>query len=96
MSALMISTITVKDPAKFQDYMVKTQDVARPFGAELVFRGKLDRQLSGQGSHQLAVVVSFPSAERLNAWFDSPEYQSLIPLREAAAEMMMTGYEVMD
>ena len=39
MSALMIATITVKDPEKFQQYLAKTQEVAAPYGAELLFRG---------------------------------------------------------
>lgn len=93
MSALMISTITVKDAAKFQEYLAKTQEVAQTFGAELVFRGKLDRVLNGNGGHQIVVVAKFPSAEKLNAWFDSPEYQLLIPLREEGAHMNMTAYD---
>lgn len=93
MSALMISTITVKDPAKFQEYLAKTQEVARTFGAEIVFRGKLDRVLNGNGDHQLVVVARFPSAEKLNAWYDSPEYEPLIPLREEGSHMNMTAYD---
>ncbi|MGI9422724.1 MAG: DUF1330 domain-containing protein [Hyphomicrobiaceae bacterium] len=46
MSALMIARITVKDPAKFQEYFTKTQQVAAPYGAELLVRGKADHALT--------------------------------------------------
>lgn len=41
----------------------------------------------------MTVVVRFPSLERLDAWHDSPEYQELIGLRQAGADMTMTSYE---
>ena len=97
MTALMISRIKVKDPAKLQTYLAKVQAVAGPYRAEMVFRGTPDRVLngdinSGVGDHGLVVVVQFPDAERLNGWFESDAYQDLVALREAAAEMHMTSY----
>ena len=46
MSAIMIATITVKDPEKFQQYLARTQEVAAAYGAELLVRGKADRPLT--------------------------------------------------
>ena len=94
MTALMIAQISVKDPETFQQYMTKTQQVARPYGAEMVSRSKACRRLAGDAlDHQMTVVVRFPSLERLDAWHDSPEYQELIGLRQAGADMTMTSYE---
>ena len=42
MSVLMIARITVKDAEKFQDYLAKTQPIAATYGAELLYRGKVD------------------------------------------------------
>ena len=96
MSALMIATITVKDPEKFQQYLAKTQEVAAPYGAELVFRGKVDRSLTNHDKdHGLAVIVRFPSIEKINEWIDSEEYQPLIPLRDEGTDMKMISYEVL-
>ena len=67
MSALMIARITVKDPAKFQEYLAKTQAVAAPYGAELVHRSKADKALTGESAdHELAVIVKFPSLAKLD------------------------------
>lgn len=94
MTALMIAQISVKDPDTFQQYMTKTEQVARPYGAEMVSRSKAGRRLAGDAlDHQMTVVVRFPSLERLDAWHDSPEYQELIGLRQAGADMTMTSYE---
>ena len=96
MSALMIATITIKNPEKFQHYLAKTQEVAAPYGAELLFRGKVDQTLTGEGTdHGLAVIVKFPSLEQINEWYRSDEYQPLIALRDEGADMKMTSYEVM-
>ena len=96
MSALMIATITVKDPEKFQQYLAKTQEVAALYGAELLVRGKVDRSLTDHDKdHGLVVIVRFPSIEKINEWIDSEKYQPLIPLRNEGAEMKMTSYEVM-
>ncbi len=96
MSALMIATITVKDPEKFQQYLAKTQEVAAPYGAELLFRGKVDRTLTGEDKdHGLAVIVRFPSIEKINEWYGSDEYQPLIALRDEGSDMKMTSYEIL-
>lgn len=96
MSALMIATITVKNPEKFQQYLTKTQKVAAPYGAELLARGKVDRSLTAHvKDHDLTVIVRFPSIEKINEWFDSEEYQQLIPLRNEGTEMKMISYEVL-
>ena len=94
MSALMIARITVKDADKFQDYLARTQKVAATFGAELVFRGKVDRALNGSDDHQIAVIAKFPDLEQIDAWFASDAYQPLKALRDEGADMQMTSYQL--
>ena len=96
MPALMIANISVVNQEKFQQYLSKTQEVARPYGAELLSRGKCDKTLTGEDrDHSLVVIVRFPSVEKLNEWHESEEYRALIPLREDAANIKMTSYEIM-
>lgn len=92
MTAVMIARITVKDPAKFGEYMKKTQQVAGPFGAEMMFRGKVERPLNGDADHAIVVIAKFPSNEALNDWYDSDAYQPLKALRDEGADMHMTSY----
>ena len=96
MSALMIARITVKDPQKFQEYLAKTREVAAGYGAKLVHRAKAGRGLvGGSKDHDLTIIVSFPSLEKIDEWFASDAYQPLVALRDEGADMQMTSYEVM-
>ena len=95
MSALFISRITIKDQAKFQEYLLRSKELASQHGAELLASGRAPRALSGTPSaHQLAVIVKFPSMDELDAWHDSQAYQDLIPLRQEASDQEITIYEI--
>ena len=96
MSAIMIARITVKNPARFQEYLAKTQQLAASYGANLLVRGKADRVLTGGNKdHQLTIVVNFPSLEKIDEWYESDAYKPLMALRDEGADMQMTSYEVM-
>jgi uncharacterized protein (DUF1330 family) len=91
--AYLVGHITIKCPAKWADYTRQVPDTLAPWGAELVFRGKQVAVLAGENSHSDIVVIRFPDPAALNQWFSSPAYQSLIPLRESAAEVVLLAYE---
>lgn len=93
MKALMISTIKITDPAGFQKYMEKTQQIARPYGAELVFRGKRSATLNGtETDGTMVVVVGFPDIDALERWNNSLEYQDIVALRDSSSVQVMTAY----
>ena len=43
--------------------------------------------------HADIVVIRFPNLVAADGWFKSEAYQALIPLREQAADVMLTSYE---
>jgi len=92
-AAYIIGHITVKDHVKWDEYRNKVPATLAPWGAEMIFRGKLCSVLSGNHRHIDAVVIRFPDLEALNHWHASAEYQTLIPLRQKAAEMELLSYE---
>ncbi len=96
MSALMIARITVKDPAKFQDYLTESKKIATLYGAELLYRGKVDRALNGNHDHALTVIARFPDLASIDDWYASDAYQPLKALRDEGTTMQMTSYEVLD
>jgi len=93
MTAFFIATMTVKDGEKFQEYGGKAAQTFAPFGGSLVVRGKAGDTLAGSSNHQAVGVVRFPDMEALKAWYHSPDYQALIPLRDEAADMTLVTYE---
>lgn len=89
----VVGQITVKDPDLWAEYRARVPETLAPWGAELVFRGQQVAVLAGQNPHADIVVIRFPTVEAINAWHASAAYQSLVPLREKAAEVVLLSYE---
>jgi uncharacterized protein (DUF1330 family) len=96
MAAYLIGQITVRDEDLWQQYVAGVQESLTPFDAEVVFRGKRDKILAGQNDKELVVVIEFSGPASLDNWFNSETYQSLIPLRDEAANVVITTYEASD
>jgi uncharacterized protein (DUF1330 family) len=92
-SAYVVGHITVKNSEMWAEYRSKVPGTLTPWEGELVFRGKQIAVLSGENPHPDIVVIRFPTVTALNSWFSSAAYQSLIPLRQQAAEMVLLSYE---
>ena len=92
MSACVIGHITVKDAEKWAQYRAQVPATLTPWGAELLFRGKVDAVLAGGHPHTDTVVIRFPDAAAVAGWYNSPAYQALIPLREHAADLVLVSF----
>ncbi len=92
-NAYVVGHISIKDPEKWDAYRRQVPDTLLPWHAELVFRGKKDADLSGDSPYSDIVVIRFPDIAAVGNWFSSPAYQALIPLRQQAAEVVLTSYQ---
>ncbi|MGP9018959.1 DUF1330 domain-containing protein [Streptomyces sp. BR1] len=61
-------------------YMETIQSTMEPFGGRFLVHGATLEVREGSWPNAL-VIVGFPSMAEARAWYDSPAYQSLIPLR---------------
>jgi len=93
MAAYLVGHITVKDDELWQQYVSGVAESIAPFDANVVFRGKLDKVLAGTHDKDLVVVIEFSDLSTLDNWFNSAKYQSLIPLRDKAADVVITTYQ---
>lgn len=93
MPAFIIGTIRVTDPATWQQYVDRVGVTFPPHGGQVLFRATKADHLNGQGHGQQVVVAQFPDLAALRRWFDSAEYQALIALRDAGADVVLTAYE---
>lgn len=91
--AYVVGYITVRDPGKWAEYKSRMPATLAPWGAELVFRGTRVAVLSGEHEHEDIVAIRFPDAGSASAWYHSPAYQELIPLRTRAADVVLVSYE---
>ncbi|MBI3126256.1 MAG: DUF1330 domain-containing protein [Candidatus Tectomicrobia bacterium] len=87
MSACVVVHVEVKDPEKFKEYSAKAPATVAAHKGEFIVRGRVAEVFCGEHDRKQAVAIRFPSVEAARAWYRSPEYQALIPNRDAAAEM---------
>ena len=93
MAAYLIGQIKVRNQGLWQEYVTGVRESLAPFEAKTLFRGKLLEVLAGQQDKDLVVVIEFSNQTVLNDWFTSEKYQSLIPLRDEAASVVITTYQ---
>ena len=92
MTALLIVNLTMKDAEKFKAYAAKAPKTLETAGAKVLFKGPAVKVLAGENQHKVAVVIEFPSQEAIEKWYYSDEYQSIIPMRDAGADVVFTSY----
>ncbi len=92
MSACVIGHITVRNADKWAQYRAQVPATLAQWGAELLFRGKVESVLAGSHPHTDTVVIRFPDAAAVDAWYNSPAYQALIPLRRQAADLVLVSF----
>jgi len=93
MASYVVGHITVKDEELWQKYVSGVQESLLPFDSRVIFRGKLVSVLAGKHEQDLAVVIEFPDQSSLDNWYSSERYQALIPLRDKAANVVITSYK---
>lgn len=93
MPAYLIGHIRVRDPASWEQYRNGVPATLADWGGELLFRGRLARTLSGAQPYTETVVLRFPDLASIEGWHESAAYRSLIPIREAAADVLLSSYD---
>ena len=93
MSAYLVGHISVKNGELWQAYVAGVRESLSSFESKIIFRGQLVSVLAGKHEHDRVVVIEFPDYSTLNDWYHSEKYQSLIVLREEAANVVITTYE---
>jgi uncharacterized protein (DUF1330 family) len=91
--AYVVGQMTVNNETKWAEYRSQVLATLTPFGGELVFRGNQVRALSGECPHADIVAIRFPSLVDADSWHNSAAYQALLPIRQEAADVVLTTYE---
>ncbi len=93
MSAYLIGHISVKNGKLWDKYVTGVRESLSSYESKIIFRGQLVSVLAGKHEHGRVVVIEFADYPALNDWYHSEKYQSLITLREKAADVVITTYE---
>ena len=85
MKAYVIALETVHDETMFGEYRKQVIPTLAAFEGKFVARGGKFTSLEGQWEHARTVIIEFPNREAAEAWYKSPEYQKIIPIRQKSA-----------
>jgi uncharacterized protein (DUF1330 family) len=62
------------------EYLQRIDETLEPFGGRFIVHGAEPTALEGDFPGHL-VMIAFPSREQAQAWYDSPAYRAILPLR---------------
>jgi uncharacterized protein (DUF1330 family) len=85
MPAYAVVNVEITDPTGFEEYRKAVPATIAAFGGRFLARGGAMEVLEGKWIPKRLVILEFPSVPTLKAWYDSPEYQRLLELRNRTA-----------
>lgn len=85
MTAYLIAQLTITDPAGFEAYRQVVPPLIAAHGGRYLARGGAVTSLEGEPGGPRIVVLEFPDRAAAENFYNSPEYQEILPLRLRAA-----------
>lgn len=83
--AYYVSEFEVTDPEGIKPYSAEVESTFRPFGGRYIVRGGKSATLEGDAAKRI-VMIAFPSMEQAQAWYESPAYREIRPIRHRSAK----------
>jgi uncharacterized protein (DUF1330 family) len=83
--AFYIAEFVVTDCEGMKPYSAQVESTFAPFSGRYIVRGGKINGLEGDGPKGGMVVIEFDSSEQAQAWYDSPAYRKLRPIRQKSA-----------
>jgi uncharacterized protein (DUF1330 family) len=83
--AFYIAEFVVTDREGMKPYSAQVESTFAPFSGRYIVRGGKINGLEGDGPKGGMVVIEFDSREQAQAWYDSPAYRKLRPIRQKSA-----------
>ena len=96
MACYTVGHITITNMEGYKEYAAQVPATIAAHGGEYLVRGGHATDMEGQMPGDRHVVLQFESRAAAEGWYNSPEYQAILPIRLANSTGVMTivdGYE---
>ena len=80
MSVYVIAQGRIEKPEMLEEYIGKAIPTIIAGGGRVLGYDESAEVIEGEISHPRTVVAKFPSHELFRAWYDSENYQAILPL----------------
>lgn len=71
----------VIDPQKVGEYSQRSETIKEQYGVKSVALDRASKTIEGNWQPQVAVILEFEDEAHFKRWYNSPEYQEILPLR---------------
>ena len=89
MTAYVIFDVRTVDREALKPYIEKAFDTLIPYGGRLVARTSNIEVREGDWRPNRLLIIEFPDVKSARDWYESPEYQEILPIRLSATEDQM-------
>ena len=83
MKGYVIANVDVRDPVGYEAYRSRTADIIASYGGRFLVRGGAVEVREGDPGISRLVLIEFPDMAAARTFYDSPEYQAILPDRIA-------------
>ena len=84
MAYAVVTIKRIKDQAAFQEYADKVAPLIAEHGGRYLVSDPSPEVRDGEFPYARIVIVEFPTEERARGWYESAEYQAIMPIRKRA------------
>jgi len=89
-----IGEVDITNPDGYEGYRAQVVPTVQKYGGRFLTRGGDPKLIEGSNQAKRIVILEFDSPEQAAAWYNSPEYQAILPIRMAnstARAHILTG-----
>lgn len=85
MKAYVIVNVAIRDAERYKDYVKAATPTVAAHGGRYIVRGGRAERLEGSLAVNRVVVLEFPSYAQARNWYDSPDYQAALAIRQSCS-----------
>jgi uncharacterized protein (DUF1330 family) len=85
MPAYFVAELEVTNPAGMESYRAAVPATIAQYGGRYLTRGGAAELIEGGPEPKRIVILEFADATAVKRWYDSPEYQKILPIRLATS-----------
>ena len=93
MPAYLHASIEVTDPEAYETYRKEVPALIAAHGGRYLVRGGAVTVLEGTAQPQRQVILEFPDMAQLQAFYNAPDYQRLLKIRQGASSGTLVAIE---
>jgi len=83
MPAYFVAEVELTDPAAYEPYRAAVPATIAQYGGRYLTRGSTPELIEGGPEPKRVVILEFSDSAAVQRWYNSPEYQKILPIRLA-------------